>query len=180
MNRIYIVFVLLLFSGCTSTLYFALDNIYINNKYKLEDIIKEENLISDSNKIHNIAKIIGDINEDGKLKDQYGNWFCYYHMPYNSNYEGFIRVDDESVEEYLTGYDQDNNKNIILVARNYCDGADHEIVYSTYYNDTIYSTKIIEHYLIDETMDTILLNLPPTSDTVFEDNIFYLKQQIHH
>ena len=101
-------------------------------------------------------------------------------MPYNSNYEGFIRVDDESVEEYLTGYDQDNNKNIILVARKYGDGADHEIVYSTYYNDTIYSTKIIKHYLIDETMDTILLNLPPTSDTVFEDNIFYLKQQIHH
>jgi hypothetical protein len=179
-RHIHLIFVLLLLSGCTSTLYFTLDDRYINDKYKFEDIIKEENLISDSNKVYNIAKIIGDINEDGNLKEQYGNWFSYYYLPSNSNYEGFIRVDDESVDEYLIGYDQYNNENIILVARDYGDGADFEIVYSTYYNNTIYSTKIIEHFLIDETMDTILINLPPTSDTIFENIIFYLKQQVYH
>ena len=31
-------FVLLLFSGCTSILYFTLDDGYVNDKYKLEDV----------------------------------------------------------------------------------------------------------------------------------------------
>lgn len=45
-RHIHLIFVLLLLSGCTSTLYFTLYDRYINDKYKLEDIIKEENFIS--------------------------------------------------------------------------------------------------------------------------------------
>ncbi len=169
-------FVLLLFSGCTSILYFTLDDGYVNDKYKLEDVVEERNLINDSNEIHYIAKIIGDINKEGKLKDQYGNWFRYYHLPYNSNYKGFIRVDDESAEEYLIGYDQYNNEDIILVARDYGDGADFETVYSTFCNDTIYSIKIIGHYLIDEMMDTILFNVLPDCDTIYGKKLFHLNK----
>ena len=179
MNKkvVFIIFALLLSHGCTSTLYFTLDDGYVNDKYKLEDVVEERNLINDSNEIHCIAKIIGDINKEGKLKDQYGNWFRYYHLPYNSNYKGFIRVDDESAEEYLIGYDQYNNEDIILVARDYGDGADFETVFSIYHNDTIFSTKISGHYLIDELMDTILFNLPPESDTIYGKYRYNLK---HH
>ena len=179
MNKkvVFIIFALLLSCGCTSTLYFTLNNGCINNQFDFEDIVKEKNIINDSIKIYNIANIIGDINKEGKLKDQYGNWFRYYHLPYNSNYKGFIRVDDESAEEYLIGYDQYNNEDIILVARDYGDGADFETVYSTFCNDTIYSIKIIGHYLIDEMMDTILFNVLPDCDTIYGKYRYNLK---HH
>ena len=178
MNKkvVFIIFALLLSCGCTSTLYFTLDDGYVNDKYKLEDVVEERNLINDSNEIHCIAKIIGDINKEGKLKDQYGNWFRYYHLPCNSNYKGFIRVDDESAEEYLIGYDQYNNEDIILVARDYGDGADFETVFSIYHNDTIFSTKISGHYLIDELMDTILFNVLPDCDTIYGKKLFHLNK----
>lgn len=179
MNKkvVFIIFALLLSCGCTSTLYFTLNNGCINNQFDFEDIVKEKNIINDSIKIYNIANIIGDINKNENLKDVYGNWFCYYRLPCNSKYKCFLRTDDESVEEYIVGYDQNGNKKIILVAKDYGDGAYFETVFSIYHNDTIFSTKISGHYLIDELMDTILFNLPPESDTIYGKYRYNLK---HH
>ena len=61
---------------------------------------------------------------------------------------------------------------MVLVAKEYGDGADFETIYSTFMNDTIYSCTINGHYQLDEESDTFIMPLKATSDTIFRKRYF--------
>ena len=151
---------------------FSLDNGFVNGEHRIAELVTEKNMIKDPCEVNRIACAVGDTGMDGSTKEGYGNWFRYYHVPAKENSKAILRVDDESEEEYLTVYDNENHELMVLVAREYDDGADFESIYSTYRNDTIYSCTINGHYLIDKESDTFAKPLKATSDTTFSKHYF--------
>lgn len=151
---------------------FSLDNSFVNGEHRIAELVAEKNMITDPCEVNRIACAIGDTDMDGSTKDGYGNWFRYYHVPTKENSKAILRVDDESEEEYMTVYDNENHELMVLVAREYGDGADFESIYSTYRNDTIYSCTINGHYLIDKESDALTKPLKATSDTTFSEHYF--------
>ena len=151
---------------------FSLDNRFVNGEHRIAELVTEKNMITNPCEVNRIACAIGDTDMDGCTKEGYGNWFCYYNVPTEENYKAILRVDDESEEEYLTVYDNENHEQMVLVAKEYGDGADFETIYSTFMNDTIYSCTINGHYQLDEESDTFIMPLKATSDTTFRKHHF--------
>ena len=151
---------------------FSLENGFVNGEHRIAELITEKNMITTPCEVNRIACAIGDTDMDGCTKEGYGNWFSYYNVPTEENYKAILRVDDGSEEEYLTVYDNENYKLMVLVAKKYGDGADFETIYSTFMNDTIYSCTINGHYQLDEESDTFIMPLKATSDTTFRKHHF--------
>jgi hypothetical protein len=151
---------------------FSLDDGTVNGEHRIAELVTEKNMITNPCEVNRIACAIGDTDMDGCTKEGYGNWFRYYNVPTEENYKAILRVDDESEEEYLTVYDNENHEQMVLVAKEYGDGADFETTYSIFINDTIYSCTINGHYQIDEDSDTFTKPLRATSDTIFRKRYF--------
>ena len=151
---------------CREAMLFSLDNGTVNGLYGVPELTTGCNMLTDACEIRCVAAAVGDCDGEGNVKDGYGNWFRYYDIPSPPDYRLILRVDDESLEEYIFYTDNYNRVVAQVVARDYGDGADFETMESLYRNDTIHTTRITGHYIVDEESDTIIDSLPAMCDTV--------------
>ena len=149
-----------------TALQFTLENGTINGLYGVPELTADRNIIADTCEIQSIAGAVGDCDSSGKMKEGYGNRFRYYNIPSPPDYRLILRANDDSLEEFILYTDECNRIVAILVAREYGDGADFETLKSQYRNDTIHSTRITGHYIIDEVEDTSIDSLPAVCDTL--------------
>ena len=162
-----------------AALLFTLENGILNALYGVPELATERNMIDDTCEIQSIAKAIGDCDSNGNMKEGYGNWFRYYNIPSPPDYRLILRTDDESLEEYILYTDECNRLVAIIVAREYGDGADFETLESQYKNDTIHSTRITGHYIVDGAEDTITGSLPAVCDTLSSSRPFRTYRPIY-
>ena len=76
----------------TQEIVFFIDDYSVNGKYRISDIITEENLVKDTVLFNGMAALFNDFN-----KEEYGNWYGYWHIAQGKHGELILRMSKESL-----------------------------------------------------------------------------------
>ena len=141
---------------------FFIDDYSVNGKYRISDIITEENLVKDTVLFNGMAALFNEFNKEG-----YGNWYGYWHIAQEKHGELILRMNnDDTYDVVLVCQDSDSGKySFHHTARSYGDGADFEQMYSTLKEDILHKTIIKGYYPYVIQSDTLVNNIPTVSET---------------
>ena len=141
---------------------FFIDDYSVNGKYRISDIITEENLVKDTVLFNGMAALFNDFN-----KEEYGNWYGYWHIAQEKHGELILRMsNDDTYDVVLVCQDSDSGKySFHHTARSYGDGADFEQMYSTMKEDILHKTIIKGYYPYVIQSDTLVNSIPTVPET---------------
>ena len=150
--------ILLIFLSCNNSQQelFSINFPHINNNYKLLEIEKEDNLVSEPLIIESIKALFSkDANSNTAY---YGNWLSYYYISESENKTLILRVDEDKIfDEILIIKDVENNQRYCYhVAREYYDGYDFELLSTELKNDML-KKNLKVGYFDEETQRDIMI-----------------------
>lgn len=160
MNILRYLSILLIFLSCNNSQQklYSINDQYINNYYKIDEIFKEDNLVRDTLIIESIKNLFRkDINQNNAY---YGNWWGYYYISKSENRTLILRVDEDKIfDEILITIDINSNQYYCYhVAREYYDGDDFELMSAELENNKLTKNLIVGYFDLDSQSDIVVLD----------------------
>ena len=153
---------------------FFIDDYSVNGKYRISDIITEENLVTDTVLFNGMTALFNDF-----LQEKYGNWYGYWHIAKEKHGELLLRMSNDDTYDVVLVCQGAGKYSFHLVARSYGDGADFEQIHSTLKGDILHKTIIKGYYPHVIQSDTLTNSIPTVPETMAIADTTTLQEKIN-